>query len=380
MSGTGDAVLPTDSSPTNRRTLDSLQVMRGLAALAVAVYHTNLILRQSVYGSIDVFREVSSRGWTGVNFFFVLSGFIIFYAHVRDIGQPRKAGNYIWRRFVRIYPLYWVALTAYIVAAAIGIGHPDFSWGTVNLFLSYMLVRVGELPEFPLRIAWTLAYEIVFYAAFLVLILNRRLGIALCVGWLAAILYNGVYLGDANNLLTQVWNLYFAMGAGAYFLFHRIHDPRAGMAILVTGSLILLALFASGIVEMSTPAGQEAEWVQIGLGIGFAGLMLGAIIVERVRTLKFPATLRLLGDASYAVYLVHSPVISVMAAINHKFFFGMLPEQAVFLIVLTTSVVAGVVFHMIIERPLLSILRRIGKRKDTRSIDNGMRTASGIHG
>lgn len=360
-------------------TLSSLQLMRGLAALAVAVYHTNLILAQSVYGAIDVFGTVSSRGWTGVNFFFVLSGFIIFYAHARDIGVPQRAGRYIWRRFARIYPFYWFALTAYILAAAIGIGHPEFTWDTISLVLSFLLVRAGDLPDLPLKVAWTLIYEMVFYAAFLVLILNRRIGIALCAAWLCAILYNGLLLGNSENVWTQVWNLYFAMGAGAYFLFQRIRDPRAGMAFLVIGLLILLALFVSGNVATGTGAGQRDEWVQVGLGIGFVGLMLGAIIIEREQPLKLPALFLLLGDASYAIYLVHSPVISVMAAINHKFLFGALPPEGVFLITATGSVVAGVAAHLILEKPLLRLMRRVGKRNDALPA-GGASAASGVHG
>lgn len=347
---------------TSRASLDSLQVMRGIAALAVAVYHTQLILAKPVYGAIDVFGPFASRGWTGVNFFFVLSGFIIFYAHVRDIGMPNRARRYIWRRVSRIYPVYWIVLTAYLAAAAIGIGHPEISWNPADLISAYLLVRGGGSPDLPLSVAWTLVYEMVFYAAFLVLILSRGIGMALAGVWLCAIFYNGLYLGDPENPWTHVWNLYFAMGAAAFYLFQRIHDARAGIAFFVAGLLILLPMFGSGIVAPRVNLGQTQSWVLVGLGFGFMFLMLGAVIFERARPQSCPKPLLLLGDASYSIYLVHAPAISLMAQLNHRFAAGAMPPTIVFFAILLLSVIAGVLTHLIVEQPLLRAFRGLSRR------------------
>ncbi|NBQ54213.1 MAG: acyltransferase, partial [Proteobacteria bacterium] len=55
----------------------------------------------------------------GVDFFFVLSGFIILHAHMDDIGRPARLGRYLWRRAVRVYPIYWICLTLSVGALVV---------------------------------------------------------------------------------------------------------------------------------------------------------------------------------------------------------------------------------------------------------------------
>src|SRR4026207_1339537 len=90
----------------------SLQACRAFAALSVVLMHTSegIFVRSKYFGHkpYGVFFEF---GQTGVLIFFVLSGFVMWHAHSKDFGQPRRIGIYFWKRFSRIYPPYWVALT-----------------------------------------------------------------------------------------------------------------------------------------------------------------------------------------------------------------------------------------------------------------------------
>ena len=63
------------------------------------------------YGALDMLARPKSLCWMGVNFFFVPSGFIIFFAHAKDVGRPARIGTYLWRRFARVYPTYWVFIS-----------------------------------------------------------------------------------------------------------------------------------------------------------------------------------------------------------------------------------------------------------------------------
>ena len=324
-----------------RSTLLSLQVMRGLAALAVAAYHTHLILAEPVYGSIEAFGTVASRGWVGVNFFFVLSGFIILYAHAGDIGRPARAGRYLWRRFSRVYPLYWLVLTGFIAAAARGIGHAEFSWAPSNLVSSYLLLRIVAAPDLPLQVAWTLVYEMTFY-----------------LEWDAAIVINGVILGDTQMPWTHCWNLYFLFGGLAFGAFSRLGSARAGATIGAVGLILLAILFATGSVDPRLADGQSKPMLLLTLALGFALVLLGAVIWERARPLRIPSWLLLLGEASYSIYLVHSPAISLLAGLNHRFLQGKLPAPIVSLTTMTIAVSAGIAVHLICEKPLLRALRK----------------------
>lgn len=342
-----------------RSTLYSLQVMRGIAALAVAVYHTHLILTQYGLGVTGGVASVATKGWIGVNFFFVLSGFIIMYAHARDIGRPGRAGRYLWRRFTRVYPVYWIFLTFYIAAAALGVGSPDFRWSGLNLLSAYMLVQLVPMVTLPLQVAWTLFCEITFYFAFLLLILNRSVGALLIGLWVATIIVIGPVLGTPEpHWFIHSWNLYFFAGIAAYLALQRI-DPRHGVTILAAGVVLLATCFALGLVDSRIAVAQRTPMKLIVLVFPFTFILLGAALAETHHRWSYPRWLLLLGDASYAIYLVHSGAISALALIARHFSGGLLPPLLLYGIILLLAVVAGVLAHLIVERPLLAGIRRV---------------------
>lgn len=349
---------PGSGRPSEGRvTLGSLQLLRGLAAIAVAIYHTHLILASPNYGAIDVLRGVATKGWLGVNFFFVLSGFIILYAHIQDVGVPSKVRTYLWRRFSRVYPVYWIALTGYIAAAFIGIGYPDFRSTLPDLLSAYLLVPLVPEPSLPLKLAWTLLYEVGFYALFTLLILHRTMGLAVAAFWVCGIAVNSFVLGNTALGLFNIWNIYFLVGAVTLLLF-RAMDTRLGPLVLALGCLSLFAMMATGLVPDRIGDANGQPLLLLALAVPFSMILLGATQVESARGWKPPRPLILLGDASYSIYLVHAAVISVVAQLNHMLLPGLIPPLLLFTVTATASVVAGVVFHLLIERPLLRAARR----------------------
>src|ERR1700709_2030127 len=88
----------------------SLQAGRGLAALMVIFYHCEGIISLSKYWHSS--RHYFRFGASGVDFFFVLRGIVLFDGHQFDIGKIDKLREYAWKRFRRIYPIYWVVLLA----------------------------------------------------------------------------------------------------------------------------------------------------------------------------------------------------------------------------------------------------------------------------
>ena len=122
------------------------------------------------------------------------------YVHYNDIGNPARLGHYLRRRFTRVMPTYWVAL-ALTVAMGIGGsgGFPSFA----DLAWSASLVPSNH--ELLLGIAWTLRYEITFYAVFCALILHRGAGIAVLTLWLAGILLAATGAVDVGWLRLAAW-------------------------------------------------------------------------------------------------------------------------------------------------------------------------------
>lgn len=169
-----------------KKLINSLQVFRGLAALAVVVHHTSV--------STDAFVETVPAGWLrlfdlgalGVDFFFVLSGFIIMHAHMREAGKPAAIKPYLVKRLARIFPAYWpigLALLG-LYAAMPGM---SASGGREFSYLSSVLLLPADLPP-ALSVAWSLVHELLFYAVFMLWFVSRRaFGFGLVL-WAAVIL------------------------------------------------------------------------------------------------------------------------------------------------------------------------------------------------
>lgn len=349
----------------DRVPLASIQVMRGIAAVAVAIYHTHLILSQPRYGGIDLWGWFAGKGWAGVNFFFILSGFIIPYAHYADIGRPGRAGHYLLRRFTRVYPIYWVFLTGFLAVSAFGFGGTEFSWAWSNILGAYLLLQIVPVPTLPLRVAWTLFYEVFFYIMFLLLILHRRIGTVVIALWAATVIGWGLILGhDTDYWYLHSWNLYFAMGALAY-LGYRRWEGRPGLAILIAGLALLGGLVAAGLVDEPLGVVQTHPRTLLLLGPPFALILLGAALVDRRRRWVPPAWCALLGEASYAIYLVHSPVISALAQVNRtlaRHGHGVEPHL-LYIAIALCSILAGVIAHLLVEKPLLRTIRAATDRR-----------------
>lgn len=333
--------------------LQSLQVLRAFAALAVVAYHTRLILMQQ--GVADFAGPVLGRGWLGVNLFFVISGFTILHAHRKDIGRPDRAGHYLWRRFMRVYPVYWIFLTLYIAAAAAGIGKPDFIADPGDMTSAYLLVPLVNAPTLPLKVAWTLIYEVMFYALFLIPILNRKFGIAALVLW-AVLIGVDLYRADDGMDALRAWNLYFVAGIAVRLI---VAEFTFGMALSALAGAALTTAFLVPLAPLGLAAAVGEESILVALVIPMALVTLGSIALERGTRRRFPAWLAFLGDASYSIYLVHSAVISVIAELIAKFPLPSIPVPLIYAATALIATTGGVVAHLLIERPVLRLMRNL---------------------
>ncbi|SUB02266.1 Uncharacterized protein conserved in bacteria [Pannonibacter phragmitetus] len=338
--------------------IPALQVFRGLAACYVAFYHVYIILMEPQYGSNTVFRDFSRHGFLGVAFFFVLSGFIISLAHVGDIGRQDGLPSYLRKRFVRVYPTYWVYLTGFILASAFGIGYPDFSWSSVNLISSYILFPLSNDVTLPIKVAWTLVYEVTFYAFFAVLIFSRFCGALVFGVWLLSVISNIYFIKSDVYILTH-WNLYFMAGILAYALY-RLEWPKLIWPALAVGVLCLTvyALNADSISRIRDIGTQENSHLHFLLVVSFCLLVLGAALLDQKFEIRWPRLLIFIGDASYSIYLVHSSIISIVVIIARKLkVFDSIPVELLFIVIFAVSVFGGAIAYIIVERPILSFLR-----------------------
>ncbi|NBN78056.1 acyltransferase family protein [Microvirga tunisiensis] len=342
------------------KSIETIQAQRGLAAIYVALYHVYIIFMEPQYGSQVVFKEISRHGFLGVAYFFVLSGFIISLAHARDIGSTSSLLPYVRKRFERVYPAYWVYLTGFILASAIGLGYPDFSWSPLNLFSSYVLLPLNSDLTLPIKVAWTLVHEVMFYLLFAVFFINVRLGYIVFAAWFVALGLNFFLKFSPDSYFLSEWNLYFIGGIAAFLIYRRL-PARYGLAVLLAGIALLAAyvLLSSNVGRIRDLSAAQNHNLHLLLIPAFLLIVAGTALHEQHSRLSVPLLFRFLGDASYSIYLVHSAVISVMAIIGKKLgLFGMLGYEAFFVVCFVGSVVGGSLAYLLVEKPIMLFFRR----------------------
>ena len=334
--------------------LKTLQAGRAFAAVGVAAYHLSITMGLERYGHDPVFQHFTRYGYLGVDFFFVLSGFIILHAHSLDIGQPSKWRKYAYRRLVRIYPVYWLYTAVFVAVLSFDTGTDAKMPGNFPDWLTAIsLIRVSAAAP-PLPIAWTLYHELAFYLLFLILILNRRIGIATCivlsVVWLTLFNFPSEDSRSAFNVYFSAINIEFLFGMGSYWLFKSI---RTGTAAIAMGAVVFL-------VAASLLPRYEGIAVRVLFAMSVAFITAGVSKLEFQKRLTVPALLAFVGDASYSIYLVHLPLEGLFLKVFSKLGLrGLIPTLAVYFMVIFATIAAGCIAYLSVERPLMNMLKKL---------------------
>jgi len=353
-----------DNYPQKKKRLNLLQVMRGFASILVLLAHCDLIYNQNY--NQDFWFKIFNFGGSGVDFFFVLSGFLIFYLHKKDIGNRGKVLSFFRKRITRIYPIYWVVLTLKLSASWILSYDPDTSQRSfleiLKAFLLFPQDRTILSSSF-LGVSWTLSFEVFFYIIFGILMaVSTRWSFVIIGAWILGTLANFTGLIDLSqsDLLIQFvfheHNLEFVLGGLAAFTVSKYKsNSNQGMALLCVG-IFLYTLYAINmnykIVEISRI---------IGYGIPSLLMIVGSTYLETYKNIRVPGVLTYIGDASYSVYLMHGFAINNITKLILKFS----PEstQNIFFINFTGIFIAlialafGCLIYSCIEKPLIYIVK-----------------------
>jgi exopolysaccharide production protein ExoZ len=343
-----------EDAPT-RFTSTIVQAGRGIAAMAVVFYHASSMYALPKYGGVDVWGGWGRLGLHGVDFFFVLSGFIIYTAHKNDIGRPENLKRYTLKRLIRIYPVYWIFLTGFLLLAAAGLGTADVAASPIDLLSSYSLIRLSpEKP--PLWVAWTLFHEVIFYAMFAVLIYSRRLGVALLAAWLFLILAMHSAQGpDRPTFLTVFYdgfNLEFFFGIAVALLVGKL-TRKMSAALMVAGLALLVVV---GVVDHATGIGEGMRMYTVAYGLSCAVLLAGAVGLEMTGFWRSRGVMQMVGAATFSLYLAHSMVLSILYRFGAKAFPPGSPLAPV--IVGGIAVVVGASLYWIVEKPVLKFFNK----------------------
>ncbi|MEL6234613.1 MAG: acyltransferase [Pseudomonadota bacterium] len=342
------------AAPATAR-LGGLQALRGAAAAMVVLFHLEVFVLPHHLG-LSLWDGLA-MGYAGVEIFFVLSGFIMAHVHGHELGLPGAPGRFLWRRAVRILPIYWLVLLAVLAGrAALGGPLPDGK----TLLASALLLPV-ETPV--LRIAWTLSFEALFYLVFALVIWRPAFGRLLVAAWLTTVLaalalpHPGMPLTPLSWLVSP-YLLLFALGVLAGRFWTRL--PQGTAAALV--ALGVLGFFGIGLGEALAGLDLTKPLRTLLYGGAAAAMIAGLAAIGRSARLRTPRLLVHLGDASYALYLLHLPVMVIGAQALAAVGLASLPAWCIALVLCGGACGLASAVHLGVEAPLMRALHRAGRR------------------
>lgn len=340
-------------SPGDDR-IKSVQFLRFVAATLVVLYHTDLQISRLSGVPTSRFQFAAA----GTDLLFVISGFVMVYiCHRRRFGF----GEFVFRRFARIAPLYWL-LTLSMLAAfllAPGLFHTTAfdPWHLLAslLFLPYPHPVLGIQRPF-LFPGWALNYFMFFYVlfgAFLFLPTRPRIvavSLVLCSLTLA-------WLGPGASPLLDFYGapiiLDFVLGmlAGWAFLERRTLGPLAIALVLMVSALVFAAGALGGV---STANDRMLYW-----GVADAGLLIACVFIEKQWGWWHPPLVTLLGEASFAIYLSNLFALGVVTEVmKAAVLFPLLGTAGAQVLLLVCALALGLALSVAVERPLQNLVLR----------------------
>src|SRR5215813_4198319 len=251
-----------------RPRLNALTTLRFFAALHVVLFHMRVV--GILPGGPWWYQNFAGIGYVGVNFFFVLSGFILVYTYE---GSAFSVQEFWWARFARIYPAYVLSLVLAAPFFFFAVRHldlPFFAWSKQHLLAACLLTIVllqSWIPQAALTwnsVCWSLSVEAFFYLLFPLLLLGSakfpkaKLAVCFAVSCLLSLVFSAGYLyfhpdgldkinsGETTLFWKNILSFNpivrlpeFAVGAFAGCLFLRRNDQKS-----LAAPLTLAGLFA----------------------------------------------------------------------------------------------------------------------------------------
>lgn len=343
------------NSPAEGQRLDGAQILRAVAAGAVLVHHT---LQQSNGATSRLAPHwLTTAGAVGVDLFFVISGFIMAWIAFRMPGRVPGPGRFVVDRLTRILPLYWMCCAAMLAVAALGfLRSADLSSGSIVRSL-LLIPHEGRL----LGVAWTLEYELLFYAAFALCLPLRSLTwstgvVAAAIGALV-LAAPALPPGTARGFLGNPIMLEFVGGMGIAWLSLRRPDLlRVPFAVAVAAGAVLV--LAPLWVPHETTDGLRG-WSRLVFWGLPAVVVVAHAVTARPRPGAVTRALVQLGDASYALYLTHAFVMIGYAAVLKRTALREVGQGPAVVVVIAVSLGVALLAHRLVELPVTRAARRV---------------------
>jgi exopolysaccharide production protein ExoZ len=315
---------------------NSIQLLRGIAALYVFLFHINNVFYE---GTASGAGYLFSKGYTGVDIFFVISGFVISLS-ISKATSSKDLFKFLIDRLIRIYPTYWFIASVFLLFGAC-----HASYDSSYIIKSYLLI-----PSYELLCtvqSWTLCYELYFYLLASLLIISKKFRyifflLGTCSILSAVMPYFSLNVHLPERSFYGVHFMEFALGMIAFRYHHKL-SAKAGFLLIAAALLIHIFPFQEG---------QLYRLLQIAIPSFF--IIIGVTAIEVKRKITIPKILLLTGNSSYVLYLINTGLCYILVEFMPLFAGYKLPVLFIFA-VLTTGL--SVVLHYYLEAPVIRFLK-----------------------
>lgn len=354
--------MPITTKSGERQILPGLDGLRGVAILLVMVFH---LAQMKPVSRIDpIFYKFTSYGWSGVDLFFVLSGFLITGILIDSKGSEHYFRNFYARRALRILPLYYGFFAALLFLVPL-VGGPDAAkdarvlyenqWWVWTHAVNWLTALTGDFhTATPLSVGgwWSLSIEEQFYLLFpavVLLVPNRKL-LRVCLALIAASIIIRFAMAAAGASWTAIYSVTFARmdGIAMGAAIAAIARSEKGLDAVKSRSPLVALLAVAGLVAIDLLSGTAYDMggsfklaVQCTLFAWLWGaLLVGTLVATEgslLQRLTRLSILRLFGKLSFGLYLFHMNMNPIFTKIGFNSDYGRtvkgstLPWQALYL-------------------------------------------------
>ncbi|SFN47667.1 Peptidoglycan/LPS O-acetylase OafA/YrhL, contains acyltransferase and SGNH-hydrolase domains [Chryseobacterium oleae] len=340
--------------------ISQITFTRFLAAIAIVISHFN---KDMFVYKTDYIADIFLKANVGVSYFFILSGFIMIVAY----HKKEKIGyfEYYKNRFARIYALYVLGLLLYLVTR-----YSNFSVGKGFLYLFGLQSWIpgkAMILNFP---GWSISVEFLFYLIFPLLYnyyyskKNKSIWVIGIVLWIVTQVFSHLYAASPSykgpHTESHEFLYYFPVMhiseflvgnlAGLFFVNHFKQKNYDVPVILIFAAIMLALIFVPLFYHNGLMAVLFIPLIIL--------LSWNNGLVSRLFSLK---PLEYLGEASYAVYITHIPVLYILREVL-KWQDYQLNINSVFWIYLVALIITSMLFYQFIEKPLRDLLKKVNIR------------------
>lgn len=358
-----------ETTKISRRHFHTFDAFRFLAFFKVFLLHLPVV-------AFPWFNYLRAGGGIGVQFFFVLSGFLISYIILEEQNNTGRFDlkNFFARRVLRIWPLYYL-MVGVAFATSTFIGNPSDSgyqpdwWMSLTFLENYKMMTTGMHPNVsPLGVMWSLCIEEHFYIIWglLLYFFSKRMPLIITLSIIIGIVSRYIYAANDIDSLDILTNIdLFAYGAiPAYLLVKRGNTFEQSVESIAFYKKMLLAAITIAVViicSQYTSNDYSFVWMTTLLGVLFSAVLSFTLPVNTRFHISDSNIMSRLGVYTYGLYVYHTLVIILLVkifAVKHIALTHPLYAIAFILLSLLLTIACSMASYHIFEKFFLRLKKK----------------------